>query len=167
MINFSLGSEHFLPRRFSMWWFHFAVEFLCLGEGCPSKSRWEESLRERGGILELICQEQKEKKRKSSWGLWRSALTCEWDFPAYPWKTETSAIVGVTGACLEGVCTCWGLNLPRFSPPTLTVTLAICVLIYTTGETVKNVHPPASFFSSPVPPPPRARGGCQDNHKHY
>lgn len=47
-----------------MWWFHFAVEFLCPGEGCPSKSRWEESLRERGGILELICQEQKEKKEQ-------------------------------------------------------------------------------------------------------
>lgn len=71
MNNFSLGSERFLPRWFLMWWFHFALEFLCAGEGCSSFSpkpaaksqrqlRWEENLSERGGILGLRCQEQKE-----------------------------------------------------------------------------------------------------------
>lgn len=56
-----------------MWWFHFAVQFLCAGEAAPlphlnqqqneGQLRWEENLSERGGILEVICQKQKEQLR--------------------------------------------------------------------------------------------------------
>lgn len=66
--------------------------------------------------------------------------------------------MGVSLLCLEGPRACRELNLPRFSPPTLAVTLAIYVLIYNIGEIVKNTHPPASVFSSSVPSSPSYEG---------
>lgn len=66
-------------------------------------------------------------------------------------------LMGVTVICLEGLCACWELNLPRFSPPTHAVTLAIYILIYNTGEIVKNMHPPASVL---CPLLLSYKGGC-------
>lgn len=169
MINFSLGSERFLPRRFLMWSFHFAVEFLCAAPLSHLNQQQKSGTAEVGGESEWegrhfradMSGTERTERAAEAYGdlLWLVSGIWTRSCPAYPRKTETSAVVEVTVACLEGLCTCWGLNLPRFSPPTLTVTLAIYVLIYNRGEIVKNVHPPASVCSSPVPPPPHAEGG--------
>lgn len=107
-------------------------------------------------------------KRKSSWGLERFVLACEWDLgkvvPYLSMETrEKNANAGATVICLESLWTYYEMTLARFPPPTTAfcnraVTLVFYVLIYNTGEIVENMYPLASAFSSPVSPSPSYKG---------
>lgn len=157
-----------------MWWFHFAVQFLCAGEAAPlphlNQQQNEGQLRVGGepewegrhfGADMSKTERAAEAEEITSWGLWRSALTCEWD-----WK---NVIHGKQRQVQlwESLCLSWKiLHVLRaevtqvFPSHPYSNTCYLCFDLQH-GWNSKNVHPPASVFSSPVPPPPHARGGCQ------
>lgn len=98
-----------------MWSFHFAVEFLCAGEAAPLSHLNQQ---QKSGKAEVGGESEREGRHfgADTSRTERAAeaygdLTCEWDLDkVIPYLSmenrETSAVVGVTVAYLEALCTC-------------------------------------------------------------